>query len=149
MSHLLEISHMYYAIESRAAAMYASKAIHAHHQGHQPQKNKPQKSASQCPNCTHSLSLATTTALHGMLSAKAVLKKVTGMQSATVLVMPAHNPLNPMELRRPPIVNTMERGRKLIRYKSTLRKIPHAMSCCQCSQLWNCRKYSPRGDCGI
>ena len=32
--------------------MCAGKAIHALCQGHQPQKNKPQKSASQCPNCT-------------------------------------------------------------------------------------------------
>ena len=53
-SHLLEISHMYYAIESGVAAMCASKATHALCQGHQSQKNKPQKSASQCPNCTHS-----------------------------------------------------------------------------------------------
>ena len=42
---------MYYAIESGAAAMCADKAIHALCQGHQPQKKKPQKSASQCPNC--------------------------------------------------------------------------------------------------
>ena len=45
-SHLLEISCTYYAIESRAAAMCAGKAIHALLQGHQLQKNKPQKSVS-------------------------------------------------------------------------------------------------------
>ena len=53
-SHLLEISHMYYTIESGAAVMCASKAIHALCQGCQPQKSKPQKPTSQCPNCTHS-----------------------------------------------------------------------------------------------
>ena len=53
-SHLLEISHMYYTTESGVAAMCASKAIHALLQGHQPQKKKPQKSTSLCLNCTHS-----------------------------------------------------------------------------------------------
>ena len=43
---------MYYATESGAAAMCAGKAIHALHQSQQPHKNKPQKSTSQCPNCT-------------------------------------------------------------------------------------------------
>ena len=51
-SHLLEISCMYYTFESRAAAMCTDKAIHALCQHHQTQKNKPQKSASQCSNCT-------------------------------------------------------------------------------------------------
>ena len=51
-SDLLEISHMYYAVESGVAVMCAGKATHALHQGHQPQKNKPQKCAPQCPNCT-------------------------------------------------------------------------------------------------
>ena len=51
-SDLLEISCTYYAIESGAAAMCASKAIHALCQGHQPQKSKPQKCTLQCPNCT-------------------------------------------------------------------------------------------------
>ena len=58
--------------------------------------------------------LAMTTALHGVVSARAVPKKITGMQSATALMLPANKPLSLMELRRPPIVNTMERGRKLI-----------------------------------
>ena len=53
-SHLLEISCMYYAVESGVAAMCAGKAIHALHQGNQPQKKKPQKCAPQCLNCTHS-----------------------------------------------------------------------------------------------
>ena len=53
-SDLLDISCMYYAVESGAAAMCASKAIHALCQGHQPQKSKPQKCTQQCPNCTHS-----------------------------------------------------------------------------------------------
>ena len=51
-SDLLEISHMYYAIESGVAAMCTGKAIHTLCQGHQPQKNKPQKFTPQCPNCT-------------------------------------------------------------------------------------------------
>ena len=54
MSHLLEISHTYYAVESGAAVMFTGKAIDALCQDHQPQKNRLQKSASQCPNCTHS-----------------------------------------------------------------------------------------------
>ena len=58
--------------------------------------------------------LAMTTALHGMLSAKAVPKKVTGKQSATALVLLANNPLSPMEPRRPPVIDTVERGRNLI-----------------------------------
>ena len=52
-SHLLEISCTYYAIESRAAVMCAGKAIHPLHQGHQPKRNKPQKCTPQCTNCTH------------------------------------------------------------------------------------------------
>ena len=51
-SDLLEISHMYYANELGAAAMCAGKAIHALHQGHQPQKSKPQKCIPQYPKCT-------------------------------------------------------------------------------------------------
>ena len=101
-SHLLEISHTYYAIESGAAVVCGGKAIHTLHQGHQPQKNKPQRSASQDPTAHVHTLLAVTTALYGMLSAKAVLKKATGMQSAAVLVLPASNPLSPMELRRLP-----------------------------------------------
>ena len=46
--------------------------------------------------------LAVTTALCGMPSAGAVLKRVTGMQSATALVLLANIPLSLMELRRPP-----------------------------------------------
>ena len=65
-----------------------------------------------------------TTALNKMLSTRAVLKKVTGMQSAAVLVLRANNPLSPMELRRPPVIDTVKRGRKLIWYKLTLRKHP-------------------------
>ena len=45
---------MYYTIESEAAVMCAGKAIPDLCQGHQSQKNKPQKSALHCPNCTHS-----------------------------------------------------------------------------------------------
>ena len=128
-SHLLEISCTYYVTKSRAAVVCAGKAIHALCQGHQPQKNKPQKPTSQCLNCSHSHPRAVTTVLHKMLSARAVLKKVTGMPSTAVLVLPANNPLCPMELRRHPIINAMERGRKLIWYKLMLRKLPHAMSC--------------------
>ena len=129
-SHLLEISHTYYTIESGVGAMCAGKAIHALHQGHQPQKNKALHSASTAP--IHAL-LAVTTALCIMLSARALLKKVTGMQSAASLVLPANKPLSLMELRRPPIVDTVERGRKLTWYKLTLRKHPHMMSC---SLMW-------------
>ena len=51
-SDLLEISCMYYAVESGVAKMCGSKAIHALCQGHQPQKSKPQKCTPQHPNCT-------------------------------------------------------------------------------------------------
>ena len=129
MSYLLEISCTYYAVESRAAAMCADKTIHALCQGCQLQKNKPQKSTLQCPNCTCSHPLAMTTALCRMPAARDVLKKVTGMPSATVLVLPANNPLSLIELRRPSIIDAMERGRKLTWYKLTLRKHPHVMSC--------------------
>ena len=56
-------------------------------------------SAPTAPNHTR---LAVTTALYKMPSARAVPKKVTGMQSATALVLLANIPLSPMELRRPP-----------------------------------------------
>ena len=74
-SHLLEISHTYYTIESGAAAMCASKAIDNLCQGHQAQKNKPQK----CPSCTCSHPLAMPTDLCRTPSARDVLKKVTGI----------------------------------------------------------------------
>ena len=53
---LLEISCMYYTIESGVAAMCAGKAIHALHWDCQPQKSMPQKCTPQCPNntCSHS-----------------------------------------------------------------------------------------------
>ena len=74
--------------------------------------------------------LGVTTALHGVLSVMAVPKKVTGMQSATALVLLANNSLSLMEWRRPPVIDALvERGRKLIWYMLTLRKHPHAMSC--------------------
>ena len=101
-SHLLEISHMYYTIESGAAAMCAGKAIHTLHQGHQPQKNKPQKSPHSAPTAPVHTLLAMTTALCRMPSARAVLKEVTGRQSATALILLANKPLSLMELRRPP-----------------------------------------------
>ena len=53
-SHLPEISHTYYVIESGVAVMCAGKAIHDLSQGHQPKKNKTQKSVSQWLSCTHS-----------------------------------------------------------------------------------------------
>ena len=55
--------------------------------------------------------LAMTTALHRVLSARAVPKKVNGMQSAAALVLLANKSLSLMELIRPPIINVMERGR--------------------------------------
>ena len=128
-SHLLEISHTYYAVESGVAAMHAGKAIHALWQGHQPQKNKPQKFTSQCPKCTHSHPPGHDSCLAWNVICKGCSKKVTGMQSAAVLVLLANNPLSLMELRRPPIIDVMGRGRKLIWYKWTLRKHPHVMSC--------------------
>ena len=73
--------------------------------------------------------LAMTTALCRTPSAKAALKKVTGMPSTAALVLPANNPLSPMELRRPTIIDAVERGRKLIWYKLTPRKCPHVISC--------------------
>ena len=51
-SHLLEICHTYYAVESGAAPICAGKTINAGQKSHQPQK-QPQKHPSQCQNCTH------------------------------------------------------------------------------------------------
>ena len=108
-SHLLQISHTYYAVESGVAAMHAGKAIHALHKGCQPQKNKPQKSASHCPNCAHSHHPGYDNCPAWNAICKCCSEKVTGMQSATVLALLANNPLSPMELRRPTIINTVER----------------------------------------
>ena len=127
-SHLLEISHTYYAIESEAAAMCAGKAIHALCQGH-----LPQKKATKVHFTVLQLHLFTPPG-HDNFPAwnaiwKGCSKKVTGMQSAAALVLPANNPLSLIEMRRPPIIDAMKRGRKLIWYKLTLRKHPHVMSC--------------------
>ena len=51
-SHLLEICHTYYAIESEAAAMCAGKTINVVWRCHQPEK-QPQEHPSQCQNSTH------------------------------------------------------------------------------------------------
>ena len=101
--------------------MPSAKAINPRRTSHR----SPLHSAPTAPIHTP---LAMTTALHGMPSAKAVLKRVTGMQSATALALLANNPLSLMELRRPPIIDAMERGRKLMWYRSALRKHPHVMS---------------------
>ena len=49
-SHLLEICHTYYAVESGAASMYACEIINAVQKFHWSQK-QPQKHPSQCWNC--------------------------------------------------------------------------------------------------
>ena len=100
-SHLLEISHMYYTIESGAAAMCAGKAIHALCQGCQSQKNKPKRSTSQCSNCNCSHPPGHDNCPVQNAICKSCSKKVPGMQSATALVLLANNPLSPMELKRP------------------------------------------------
>ena len=61
----------------------------------------PLPSAPTAPICTL---LAMTTAPCRVLSARAVIKKVTGMQSAAALVLPACKPLSPMEVRSPPLL---------------------------------------------
>ena len=53
--------------------------------------------------------LAVTTALCRMLSARVVLKKVIGMQSVAALVLLANKPLSLMQLRRSPVIDTVER----------------------------------------
>ena len=83
---------MYYAIESGTTAMCAGKAIHALHQGHQAQKKTHRSPLHSAPTAPVHTLLAVTTALYRMLSARAVLKKVTGMQSAAALVLLANNP---------------------------------------------------------
>ena len=92
---------MYYTIEFGAAVMCAGKAIHALCQGHQPHKNKPQKLASQCPNCTDSHPPGFDNCPVWNAICKGCSKKVTGMQSATVLVLVANNTPSLMELRKP------------------------------------------------
>ena len=59
--------------------MCPGKAIHALHQGHQPQKNKPQKCTPNAPTAPIHTPLAMTTPQCRIPSAKAVPKKVTGM----------------------------------------------------------------------
>ena len=110
-SHLLEISCMYYAIESGVAGMCASKAIHDLCQGQQPQKNKLQNVSHNAPIAPINTPLAVTTALHRMPSAEAVLRKVTGMPSATALVLWANSLPSLMQLRRAPIIDAVERGK--------------------------------------
>ena len=73
-----------------------------------PRKTSHKSPLHSAPTAPIHTQLAVTTALHEMLSARAVLKKVTGMQSATVLVLPANNPLHLMDLRSPPIVDAIE-----------------------------------------
>ena len=120
---------MYYAIESGVAVMCAGKAIHALCQGHQPQKNKPQKSASQCPNCTHSHppgqdncpawnAICKGCSKKGHQHAKCLSSGTAGQQST-----------NSNGAEKTPIINAVERGRKLMWYQLTLRKHPHTMSC--------------------
>ena len=50
--------------------------------------------------------LAVTTVLHGMPPVMAVPREATGMQSVTALVLWANMLLNPMELWRPPVIDT-------------------------------------------
>ena len=92
---------MYYTIESETAVMCAAKAIHALCQGHQPQKTGHKSLPHSAPVAPIHTLLAMTTSLHKMLSARAVVKKVTGMKSSTALGLTANNPSSPMELRRP------------------------------------------------
>ena len=49
---------------------------------------------------------------------------VTDMQSTAVLVLLASNPLSPMELRRPPVNNTVERGRKADMVQVNTEEVP-------------------------
>ena len=53
-----------------------------------------------------------------------------------------------MELRRLLIVNAMEREESWYGTSQHWGSIPMWWAVCQCSWLWNCRRYSPRGDCG-
>ena len=90
-SDLLEISCMYYVIESGAAAMWASKAINLRKASH---RSVPH-SAPTAPAHTHP---AMTSVLHGTPPAMAVPEEVIGMQSATALAVQANMLLSPMEL---------------------------------------------------
>ena len=108
--------------------IYWRLVIHTLYQGCQPQKNKPQKPASQCPNYTHSHLPSHDNCPAWNAICKTCSKKGHWHASATVLVLLANNPLSPMELRRPPIINAMERERKWIEYRLTPRRHPHVMS---------------------
>ena len=77
--------------------MCADKVIHALCQGHQPIKTNHKSPLNSAPTAPIYTFLAMTTALCGVLSARAGPKKVTGMQSATALVLPANNSLSLME----------------------------------------------------
>ena len=97
-SDLSEISCTYYAIESRAAAMCAGKAIHALCQDCQPQKIKPQKCIQPCPNCTHSHSPGCDKCPTWNATCNSCSKEATGMQSARALALQANMLLSLMEL---------------------------------------------------
>ena len=115
---------MYYTVESGAAAMCAGKAIHALHQGHQPHKNKPQKSTSWCPICTHSHLSG-----HDNCPAQSVICKGCSKKGHWHAKCCSSGTANQQLTKsngaeKAPIINAMERGRKLIWYKLTLRKHP-------------------------
>ena len=124
-------------IMSGAAAICAGKAIHALHQGLQVQKNKPQKSASQCPksasqcpNCTHSHPPCHDNCSAQNAICKGCSKKGHWHAKCHTSGTASQQPITLDGAEKAPIIIAMERGRKLIWYKLTLNKHPHAMSCC-------------------
>ena len=103
--------------------MPSTKAISPRKTSHK----SPLHSAPTAP--VHTL-LAMTTALHEMLSARAVLKEVTGMQSATVLILPANNLLRLMELRRPPYCPHCGKGKKADMVQINIEEAPTCDELC-------------------
>ena len=101
-SHLLEIS-LHVVLLSLEWLQYmpvkpytpSTKAVN-------PRKTSHKSSLHSAPTVPVHTLLAVTTALCRIPSAKAVPKKVTGMQSATTLVLLANNPLKLKKLRKPP-----------------------------------------------
>ena len=82
------------------------------------------KSPLQCPNYTHSHSPGHNNCPACNAICKGCSKKVTGMQSATALAMPANIPLSLMELRRPPVVDAHGKGKKADMVQDSTKETP-------------------------
>ena len=147
-SHLLEISHTYYAVKSGAAAMCAGKAIHTLHQAVSARKTSHKSLLHSAPTAPVHTLLAMTTALHRMSSARAVLKRPPECQVPQLwYCWPTPHQVW-WSWEGPPSLMPWKGEESWCGTGKHWGSAPMWWAVCQCSQLWNCRKYSPRGDCG-